>query len=161
MAKQDTKDSKAKKSNENETRVVEQADGTVHITQPKGKKKQNVTILLGEPQEYVREGVGGFVDFLREKAVVGLAVGFIIGQQAQTLIKQFVDSFITPVLNVIVGDDLQTRVITIGSGTNKAEITWGKFLYILVTFIFVLVTIYIVVKIFKLDRLDKPKEPKK
>lgn len=153
MAKQDTK---PKKTHDTETRVVEHADGSVHITQPKGKKKNNVTILLGEPQDYVREGLGGFVDFLREKAVVGLAVGFIIGQQAQTLIKQFVDSFITPVLNVLVGEDLQTRAFSIGSGTNKAEITWGKFSYILVSFIFVLITIYIVVKLFKLDKLDKP-----
>ncbi|MFZ1483805.1 MAG: MscL family protein [Candidatus Saccharimonadales bacterium] len=158
MAKQDTK---LKKAPANETRVVEHADGSVRITQPKDKKKRNITILLDEPQDYVREGVGGFVDFLREKAVVGLAVGFIIGQQAQTLIKQFVDSFITPVLNVIVGQDLQTRVITIGSGTNKAQITWGKFIYVLVSFIFVLITIYVVVKFFKLDKLDKPKEPKK
>ena len=79
MAKQD---SKPKKTPENETRVVEHADGSVHITQPKDKKKRNITILLDEPQDYVREGVGGFVDFLREKAVVGLAVGFIIGQHA-------------------------------------------------------------------------------
>lgn len=155
MAKEETK---PKKVQENEMRVVEHADGSVHITQPKGKKKRNITISLDDPQDYVREGVGGFVDFLREKAVVGLAVGFIIGQQAQALIKQFVDSFVTPVLNVVVGADLQTRAIVIGTGTNKAEITWGKFIYVLVSFIFVLITIYVVVKLFKLDKLDKPKK---
>lgn len=142
----------------NETRVVERADGSVHITQPKGKKKHNITISLDDPQDYVRDGVGGFLDFLREKAVVGLAVGFIIGQQAQTVIKQFVDSFVTPVLNVVVGEDLQTRAFTIGSGSNQAQITWGKFMYVLVSFIFVIATVYIVVKFFKLDKLDKPKE---
>lgn len=149
---------KPKAKQQSETRVVERADGSVHITQPKGTKNRKVTVLLGEPQDYVREGVGGFVDFLREKAVVGLAVGFIIGQQAQTLIKQFVDSFVTPLLNVMVGDDLQNKAFSIGTGTNKAEITWGKFSYILVSFLFVLITIYVVVKLFKLDKLDKPKK---
>lgn len=148
------------KKNDMETHVVQTEAGEIRVMRAKGNRKRGITtVLIDEPQEYVREGFGGFTDFLREKAVVGLAVGFIIGQQAQGLIKQFVESFITPLLNVVVGDDLQKRTIKIGSGSNVESLTWGKFLYILISFIFVLFTVYVVVKIFKLDKLDKPKAP--
>jgi large-conductance mechanosensitive channel len=140
-----------------ETKVIEHADGSVHITQPKGKAHRNVTILFDEPQDAVRDGVGGFVQFLREKAVVGLAVGFIIGQQAQGLIKQLVDSFITPLLNIVVGSSLQTRQFMLGA----EPIAWGKFAYIFINFAFVIIAIYIVIKLFKLDKLDLPKDKAK
>lgn len=61
------------------------------------EKKPVIATILDEPDEAVKRQVDGFVTFLREKAVVGLAVGFIIGQQAQGLIKQLVDSFSKPI----------------------------------------------------------------
>ncbi len=94
--------------------------------------------------------------FFREKAVVGLAVGFIIGQQAQGLIKQLVDSFISPWMNIIVGSKLQDRVFMLAG----EKFAWGKFVYILVNFLFVLLAIYIIMKLFKLDKLDLPKDVK-
>lgn len=118
-------------------------------------------VLLDEPDEIVLKRLEGFVYFLREKAVVGLAVGFIIGQQAQGLIKQLVDSFITPFLNVLVGSNLAERKFTIVPGDNSTLVTWGKFVYVAINFIFVILAIYIIIKIFKLDKLDLPKSSKK
>jgi len=46
-----------------------------------------IATILDEPDELVRRQFGGFVNFIREKAVVGLAVGFVIGQQAQGFIN--------------------------------------------------------------------------
>lgn len=120
------------------------------------KTKQAITTILDEPDEVVRRQVGGFVHFMREKAVVGLAVGFIVGQQAQGLIKQLVDSFINPWLNILVGEKLQDKVTRFGG----QDFTWGKFTYVFVNFLFVLLAIYVLIKIFKLDKLDLPKEVK-
>lgn len=119
-----------------------------------GKTKQAISTILDEPDEVVRRQVGGFVHFMREKAVVGLAVGFIVGQQAQGLIKQLVDSFINPWLNIIVGSKLQERKAYIGD----EPFAWGKFMYVFINFLFVLLAIYIIIKFFKLDKLDLPKE---
>jgi large conductance mechanosensitive channel len=121
-------------------------------------------MMMVEPDDLVREQARGFLHFLRDYAVVGLAVGFIIGQQAQFLIKQLIDSFVTPLLNVIIGESVQNKSVTISSGDHSGEITWGKFVYVLFNFIFVMIFIYIVVKLLKLDKLkdaDKKKKAKK
>ena len=145
------------KDTNHQVKVTESKDGSVKITQPKGVHR-GVTVLLEQPDEVVRESVGGFVTFLKEKAVVGLAVGFIIGQQAQGLIKQLVDSFITPWINIIIGSELPKRATVFGG----QQFAWGKFLYILINFIAVLVAVYAMVRIFKLDKLDtKPVKKKK
>ena len=119
------------------------------------RNHHGVPVLLENPDEMVREQLGGFIQFLRDHAVVGVAIGFIVGLQAQTLIRQLVDSFVTPFLTVLLGHDLQSRSFAIGSGVDQAKFPWGAFVYALVDFLVVLLFIYLVVKLFKLDRLDK------
>jgi large conductance mechanosensitive channel len=116
---------------------------------------------LSESDELVREQVGGFVHFLRDYAVVGLAVGFIIGVQAQTVIKQTVESFITPLLNVLVGENFQDKSLSVSLGENSSKLAWGKFLYVLLNFVLVMLFIYALVKLFRLDKLNKKDHPKK
>lgn len=115
---------------------------------------RGVPELLEDPDEMVREQLGGFIKFLRDHAVVGVAIGFIVGLQAQTLIKQLVDSFITPLLTLLVGPDLQHKEL-VTHGANPVVFAWGKFLYTLSDFLVVLLFIYLVVKLFRLDKLDK------
>lgn len=103
----------------------------------------------------MREQLGGFINFLREHAVVGVAIGFIVGLQAQTLIKQLVASFITPLLNLMLGPNLQNERFTVHKGTGPVAFVWGGFLYALADFVVVLLFIYLVVKILQLDKLDK------
>lgn len=124
----------------------------------RSKRHDKYASVLLEPDDLVREQVGGFVNFLRDYAVVGLAVGFIIGLQAQTVVKQLVDSFVTPLLTVIIGQDVQDKTLSIASGNHHAEMAWGKFVYVLLNFIFVMIFIYAIVKLLKLDKLAKKKK---
>jgi large conductance mechanosensitive channel len=124
----------------------------VIIVDKHGKHHRGVAVLL-DSDEVVREQYAGFVHFLRDYAVVGLAVGFIIGQQAQTLIKQLLDSFVTPLLTVIIGQNVQTKSFSIASGSHQATVAWGKFVYVFLDFACVMIFIYAVVKIFKFDKL--------
>ncbi|MBL8121626.1 MscL family protein [Candidatus Saccharibacteria bacterium] len=124
-------------------------------------RKQSAIGTLDEPDDVVRKQVDGFIHFIREKAVVGLAIGFIIGQQAQGFIKQLVDSFLTPVINALVGSNLQERKFALVPGSAETNILWGKFVYIAINFLLVLFAIYVIIKLFKLDKLDLPKEAKK
>ncbi|HSH17966.1 MAG TPA: MscL family protein [Candidatus Saccharimonadales bacterium] len=117
------------------------------------KNGRTVTVLM-DADDAVREQVGGFVNFVREHAIVGLAIGFIIGAQAQAVIKQLVDSFITPALSVLLGGSLAKKTFMLGG----EEFKWGAMVYALVNLISVLVAIYLLLKIFKLDKLDKPKD---
>ena len=104
--------------------------------------------------------VGGFVTFLREHAIVGLAVGFVIGSQVQALVKQGTDSFINPLFQLLFSGNksLTSRTFTLHFGGRHANFAWGAMTYALLDFLFVLAAIYVTIKIFSLDKLDKKKE---
>lgn len=132
---------------------------TIRFEEPSSDRKAKPNPAVVVVQEV--NPVGGFVEFLREHAVVGLAVGFIIGLQAQTLVKQLVDSFIAPILQVFFGQALQKRTFVVHADGQAVPFGWGAFVYALLDFLFVLATIYMIVKFFGLEKLDKPKKKKK
>ena len=53
--------------------------------------------------------VKGFVDFVREQGVVGLAVGLAIGTAAGAAVKEIVDQFISPIVGFIPGPQYPGR----------------------------------------------------
>jgi large conductance mechanosensitive channel len=132
---------------------------TIRFETPKSDRKPKPNAAVVVVQEV--NPVGGFVKFLQEYAVVGLAVGFIIGLQAQTLVKQLVSSFIDPAFQLFFGQALSKRTFTLHLHDRAAEFGWGSFVYGLLNFLFVVAAIYIIVKFFSLDKLDKPKKSKK
>jgi large-conductance mechanosensitive channel len=90
--------------------------------------------------------------------VVGVAIGFVIGLQAQTLVKQLIASFIDPLFNLLFGKALNERQFHITFHGRTEAFSWGAFVYSLLSFIFVLGSIYAIYRIFKLDRLEKEVE---
>ena len=103
------------------------------------------------------EPFGGFVQFLRERAVVGLAVGFVLGTQVQTVVKQLISSFIDPLFQLLLPGNraLSSRTFTWHFDGRHANFGWGALIYALLDFIFVAFAIYAVIKFFQLDKLDK------
>ncbi len=100
----------------------------------------------------------GFVRFLRENAVVGLAVGFVVGAQVQNVVKQLITSFVDPLSQLLFGQALSTRTVAMHFNGRSAVFSWGMFANVLINFLFVLAVIYLIIKLLKLDKLDKPKE---
>jgi len=144
---------------QHETKVVETEEGEVKISQ-KGHRHKGVTVLL-DSDDIVREQVGGFTNFLQEYAVIGLALGFIVGQPANDVVKKFVDAFVNPWVQIVFGQNLSSRAATFHHGTSPVPVPWGAFVYALIEFFVVLISIYAAVKIFKLDRFLKKREEKK
>ena len=133
--------------------VVATAGGMRAI--PNKRAKRPGGHLIFEPDDLVREQANGFADFLRNYAVVGLATGYIIGQEANTVVKQLVDSFIQPWLQVLFGPKLSSRVAIVHHDHSPIQLPWGAFAYALVEFLFVVAGIYVVIKFFRLDKLRK------
>lgn len=108
-----------------------------------------------------KKHVNGFLEFVRTQGVVGLAIGFVMGAAATALVKSFVDNVIMPPVGILLGsaDGLRGLSASLGVYGGK-EVTWqyGLFLAELVNFLILALTIYVVVKILQLDRLDKKKE---
>ena len=101
----------------------------------------------------------GFVDFVREQGVVGLAVGLVLGTQIKTLVDQVVLSFINPFVGLLLpgSGSLQEKSFHFSDQVFK----WGAFVSQFISFIIVCAIIYFLVKGLKLDRLDKKKEDSK
>ncbi len=104
--------------------------------------------------------MGGFVNFIREQGVVGLAVGLAIGTAAGDTVKKLVTAFIDPLVQLVVGSQqgLQSASFTVEVAGRKGEFLYGAFISSLITLIAVAFVVYAIVHFLKLDKLDKKKD---
>ena len=149
-------------------RRVQKADPTEVVIQgtnlrfeaPKSNRKPKPSTAAVVVQEI--NPVSVFVGFLREYAVITVAIGFAIATQAQVMIKQFTTSFIDPAYALLLnGQSLSEKTATLSWHGREQVFTWGTFVYSLLNFIFMLIIIYGVVKFFALDKLEKPAQKDK
>jgi len=98
----------------------------------------------------------GFLNFIREQGVVGLAVGFILGGAVSKVVTAVVTDLVNPLLGVLLGaaGNLKEYYFAIGS----AKIMYGDLLSVLIDFLVIAAVVYYGVKLLKLDKLDKKKE---
>jgi large conductance mechanosensitive channel len=83
--------------------------------------------------------MSGFKNFVMRGNLVELAVAVVIGTQFSSLVKQFVSSFIDPLLSLVGGTpDLGTLVLHVG----KATFTYGRFLTEALTFVISALVVY-------------------
>lgn len=97
----------------------------------------------------------GFIAFVREQGVVGLAVGFILGGAISKMVASLVNDIINPSIGILLGrvGELRSAYLQIGD----SKIMWGNFLNTTIDFLTIAIVVYFGVKILKLDRLDKKK----
>ena len=94
----------------------------------------------------------GFLDFIRDRGVVGLAVGFIMGGAVTKTVSSFVDDVINPLIGLFFGPALRLSDMTIG------VVKLGSFANNLVNLLIVSAVVYYVLyKALHLDKLDKKK----
>ena len=103
-----------------------------------------------------KEQVKGFMDFVREQGVVGLAVGFILGGSVSKVVTSLVNDLINPILGIILGANDGLRNAYVEVAGNK--IMYGNFLSVMLDFLIIATVVYFGVKGLKLDKLDKKKE---
>lgn len=97
----------------------------------------------------------GFLEFIREQGVVGLAVGFILGGAVSKVVSSLVEDVINPLLGIILGaaGNLSDASLSVGSAT----LMWGKFVTGMIDFVVIAAVVYFGVKGLGLDKLDKKK----
>lgn len=105
----------------------------------------------------------GFMDFVREQGVVGLAVGLAIGTQAGKAVEAIVTGLINPLVGYLIGGanlaDRKWEVVSQATDSDRGLIIyWGGVLDGLLKLIAVAAVIYFVVRGLKLDKLDKKRE---
>lgn len=95
----------------------------------------------------------GFMDFVREQGVVGLAVGFILGGAVKSVVTSLVEDIIDPILSIAFGatGNLDSYTLTVG----RSVVRWGSFLSVLIDFAIVAAVVYFGVKQLGLEKIDK------
>lgn len=99
--------------------------------------------------------MSGFRRFILRGNLVDLAVAVVIGTQFSTLVKQFVSSFVDPLLALVGGQpDFSGLALTIG----KARFTYGAFLTEALSFLISAAVVYFVI-VLPVARLLRRFEP--
>lgn len=100
----------------------------------------------------------GFLNFIREQGIIGLAVGLAIGAAAGDTVKRLVEGFINPIVQFLVGSKTLTDAVwTFELWGRRADFAWGAFVSSLITLLATALVVYIIIHFLKLDRLDKKK----
>lgn len=107
----------------------------------------------------------GFINFIREKGVVGLAVGLALGTAATGLVLQIINAIVTPAISQLLGlfgvqnlRGLNYVATRAADGTPLITYGFGDLIDALIKFLAIALVIYFVVIGLKLDKLDKKKE---
>lgn len=127
---------------------------------PKTAKEAAAEKAAAAKQKLGNSHLGGFMDFIREQGVVGLAVGLAIGTAAGDTVKKLVEGFISPVVQFIVGSQkgLEAASFHIELAGRSADFKWGAFVSSFITLAATAFVIYLIIHFAKLDKLDKKKD---
>jgi len=86
-----------------------------------------------------------FKEFLKEYKIVGLAIAFIIGVAATTLIQSFVNNLVMPMITPFIpGGAWQTATFSMG----PIVIGWGALLGAIMNFIIIAAVVFLIAKFF-------------
>ena len=103
----------------------------------------------------VKGGASGFMTFIKEQNVVGLAIGLVLGTAAGALVNSLINNVIMPPLGFLLGSAEGIRGLTATLGTTPsgevAVLRYGEFINDLINFLVLALVIYLVVKALKLD----------
>ncbi len=99
----------------------------------------------------------GFIDFVRERGVMGLAIGFILGGVVSKTVASLVENIINPLVGLALGKiNLVDKMFTFGN----ASVKYGAFISTIIDFVIVAAFVYFGFKMLGLEKLDKKKEVK-
>lgn len=124
--------------------------------------KARAVVAKERATNLTRGHAGGFMNFVRQQGVVGLAVGLAIGTAAGASVKTIVDQLISPLVALLTrGVDLNSlRWVIVPASTGRVEVAigYGAILSSFVTLLATALIIYLIIHLAKLDRIDKKKD---
>lgn len=107
----------------------------------------------------IKKNLSEFIEFIREKGVLGLAIGIIIGGAITKLVTSMVDNLINPLIGAITGAAGNLNEMAYTVPHTSIIFKWGAFMSSLIDFTAIVLIVYIVfMKTPILSKLDKKKE---
>jgi large conductance mechanosensitive channel len=99
-----------------------------------------------------------FVTFIREKGVMGLAVGIIVGGAVTKLVTSIVDTLITPLVSAVTGVAGNLNTLEYTMPVLHATFKFGALISSLIDFTAVLAVVYFIFIKSPINKLDKPEK---
>lgn len=96
-----------------------------------------------------------FITFIREKGVLGLAVGIIMGGAITKLVTSVVDNLINPLIGAVTGAAGNLSAIEYTVPLTHIVFKYGAFISSLIDFMAVLAVVYFVFVKSPLNKIDK------
>src|SRR5205814_5330819 len=93
-------------------------------------------VIWGAP----KKAFGGFIGFVRERGVMGLAIGFVLGSSVQKVVTAFVTDIVNPFISVFLGRADNFKDFALG------KFMIGDFVSNLIDFLILALVIYLVFK---------------
>ncbi len=99
-------------------------------------------------QDHIVGSFQGFINFIREQGVMGLAIGFILGTAVSKVVSSFVQDLLNPIIGALIGsaDSL--------AGWSLGSVKIGAFLSNAIDFIIIAAIVYALFKALRLEKLD-------
>lgn len=111
-------------------------------------------------KQHFSKQVKDFMQFVKDKGVVGLAVGLAIGVQVGNTVSAIVEGLINPIVAFIVGDTkgLESATWTVIDLENRSlVIGWGQIFSATITLLGVAFVVFYAVKLLRIDTDGKGK----
>ena len=96
-----------------------------------------------------------FINFIREKGVLGLAVGIIMGGAVTKLVTSIVENIINPLVGVVTGAAGNLNALMYTVPLTGITFKYGAFVSSLIDFIAVLFVVYFVFVKSPINKIDK------
>lgn len=96
-----------------------------------------------------------FITFIREKGVLGLAVGIIMGGSITKLVTSIVDNLLSPVISAVTGAAGNLNALEYTMPLTHAVFKYGAFISSLIDFMAVLAVVYFVFVKSPLNKIDR------
>lgn len=126
----------------------------------KRKVIQKKEVVMTVPVMKAPGWLQGFVDFVREQNVVSVAIGLVFGLAAKSLVDSLMATVVNPIVGVFLGsNNLENKYVCLKTvdGICTSKLGWGALVSAILNFLLILAVVYFIVKILKLDKLDKKK----
>ena len=115
------------------------------------EEKEEKKGIVAAGASKIKGGTSGFMTFIKEQHIVGLAVGLVLGTHAGALVNSLVNNVFMPPIGLLLGSTEGLRGWTVPLGDTGAEMALGAFINDLINFIILAFVIYLVIKLLKLD----------
>lgn len=99
----------------------------------------------------INQSFQGFVAFVREQGVMGLAIGFILGTAVSKVVSSFVQDVLDPVIGVIFGSAGSLAHWAVG------PVKIGAFVSNAIDFLIIAAVVYALFRALRLEKLDLKK----